>query len=107
MPATTSCAISSTSAVSATRSLPELRAGVILTSADFDGSLEDLDRARPVTELPLLCKDFVVDPVQLLEARAHGADAVLLIARIVEPGVLAELAARARELGLQTLLEVH
>jgi indole-3-glycerol phosphate synthase len=79
----------------------------ILTSADFDGSLADLDTARAATELPLLRKDFVLDPVQLLEARAHGADAVLLIARIVAPGQLAELATRARDLGLQTLVEIH
>ena len=79
----------------------------VLTSADFEGSLADLDVARAATELPLLRKDFVIDPVQLLEARAHGADAVLLIARIVAPGLLAELASRARDWGLQTLIEIH
>jgi indole-3-glycerol phosphate synthase len=79
----------------------------ILTSADFEGRLEDLQQARAATEAPLLRKDFVIDPVQLLEARAYGADAVLLIARIVPPGLLAELAARARELALQTLVEIH
>jgi indole-3-glycerol phosphate synthase len=79
----------------------------VLTSADFDGSVDDLETARAATEVPLLRKDFVIDPVQLLEARAHGADAVLLIARIVAPGLLAELATRARDLGLQTLVEIH
>lgn len=79
----------------------------VLTSVDFDGSLDDLDRARGAADLPLLRKDFVVDPVQLLEARAHGADAVLLIARVLQRPELAEMVARARDLGLQALVEVH
>lgn len=79
----------------------------VLTSPDFDGRLDDLETARAATTLPVLRKDFVIHPVQLLEARAYGADAVLLIARIVVPGLLAELATRARDLGLQTLVEVH
>lgn len=79
----------------------------ILTSVDFEGSLDDLATARAAADVPLLRKDFVIDPLQLLEARARGADAVLLIARIVAPGLLAELATRARELGLQTLVEIH
>jgi indole-3-glycerol phosphate synthase len=79
----------------------------VLTNADFDGELEDLDRVRAVAGAPVLRKDFVIDPLQLLEARAHGADAVLLIARILEPGVLGEMTARCRDLGIQTLVEVH
>jgi indole-3-glycerol phosphate synthase len=79
----------------------------VLTNADFDGELAHLDAARAAVDAPLLRKDFIIDPLQLLEARAHGADAVLLIARILEPASLAELASRARDIGLQTLIEIH
>jgi indole-3-glycerol phosphate synthase len=79
----------------------------VLTNADFDGELAHLDAARSAVDAPLLRKDFIIDPLQLLEARAHGADAVLLIARILEPASLAELASRARDIGLQTLIEIH
>jgi indole-3-glycerol phosphate synthase len=78
----------------------------VLTNADFDGSLDDLARARSAGA-PVLRKDFIVDPVQLLEARACGADAVLLIARIVEPGLLAQMTSQCRDLGIQMLVEVH
>jgi indole-3-glycerol phosphate synthase len=77
----------------------------VLTNADFDGELEDLARAR--AGAPVLRKDFIIDPVQLLEARAHGADAVLLVARILEPGQLAQMTSQCRDLGIQTLVEVH
>ena len=79
----------------------------VLTNVDFDGELGHLDAARAAVEAPILRKDFVIDPLQLLEARAHGADAVLLIARILDPGLLAEMASRARDIGLQTLIEIH
>jgi indole-3-glycerol phosphate synthase len=80
----------------------------VLTNADFDGTLEHLEEAAAATQrVPLLRKDFVVDARQLLEAAAHGADCVLLIARIVAPEELSELAAAARELRLQTLIEVY
>lgn len=93
------------------RALAYVNAGAsalsVLTNADFDGELAHLDAARAAVDAPLLRKDFIIDPVQLLEARAHGADAVLLIARILDPASLAELASRARDIGLQTLVEIH
>ncbi|GAC1330337.1 MAG: indole-3-glycerol phosphate synthase TrpC [Candidatus Dormibacteria bacterium] len=79
----------------------------ILTNPDFGGDLGDLVQARGVSDLPLLRKDFVIDPRQLLEAAAAGADCVLLVARIVAAGELVELAEAARELNLQTLVEVY
>jgi len=79
----------------------------VLTHADFDGDVGHLQAARGSVELPLLAKDFVVDAAQLLEARAYGADCVLLIARILDDQSMGELADRAHELGLQVLVEVH
>ena len=79
----------------------------ILTNPDFGGDLADLSAARVAVEIPLLRKDFVIDPRQLLEAAAAGADCVLLITRIVTPAQLTELAIEARELGLQTLIEIY
>jgi indole-3-glycerol phosphate synthase len=79
----------------------------VLTDPHFDGALAHLSQAWSAVKLPLLCKDFVVDAVQLLEARAHGADAVLLIARILDAAQMVDLVDRAHELGLQVLLEVY
>jgi indole-3-glycerol phosphate synthase len=73
----------------------------------FDGALEHLEAVRRAVELPLLRKDFIVDEYQLFEARAAGADAVLLIVAALEQRVLLELQRRATELGLATLVEVH
>jgi indole-3-glycerol phosphate synthase len=73
----------------------------------FDGSLDDLRAVRSRVGLPLLRKDFIVDPYQLLEARAAGADAVLLIVGAVEPAVFRALHAQAGDLGLAALVEVH
>jgi indole-3-glycerol phosphate synthase len=80
----------------------------VLTDAEyFGGSLDNLREARAAVSLPLLRKDFIIDPVQLWEARAAGADAVLLIVRILEDPLLADLGALARELGLGVLVEAH
>ena len=73
----------------------------------FDGSLQHLTAVRPAVELPVLCKDFLTTEFQLLEARAAGADAVLLIvAALTQPGLM-RLLAQARALGLAALVEVH
>lgn len=80
---------------------------VLTEPAHFGGSLEDLSRVAAAVGIPVLRKDFILDPVQLYEARAHGAAAVLLIARILDAGRLAELAELARRLGLATLVEVR
>ena len=80
----------------------------VLTDAKyFGGSLDDLAAVRAAVEVPLLRKDFTLDDYQLWEARAAGADAVLLIVAILEPSALAELAAAAKGLGLAALVECH
>jgi indole-3-glycerol phosphate synthase len=73
----------------------------------FSGSLDDLREARTATELPVLRKDFVVDPYQLYESAAVGADAILLIVAALEPDDLFELLREARALDLDALVEVH
>jgi indole-3-glycerol phosphate synthase len=73
----------------------------------FGGSLDDLRAARAVTALPVLRKDFIVDPYQLYESAAAGADAILLIVAALEPDVLYELLREARALDLDALVEVH
>ncbi len=73
----------------------------------FYGSLDYLGQIRSQVDLPLLRKDFIVDPYQVFQARVGGADAILLIATALEDGQLLELAELATELELDTLLEVH
>lgn len=79
---------------------------VLTEGRRFGGSLEDLVHVRAAVEVPLLRKDFVVDTYMVAEAALAGADAVLLIAGAVEPPLLLELAASARALCLDVLLEV-
>ena len=79
----------------------------VLTDPHFQGSLDDLDPVRARVDCPVLEKDFVVDEYQLWEARAHGADAILLIVAILEPARLADLFQAAKGLGLSALVEVH
>ncbi len=80
----------------------------VLTDAPFfQGSLDYLGRVRERVQLPLLRKDFIVDRYQLLEARLCGADAVLLIAAVLQGPELKRMLAGARELGLDCLVEVH
>lgn len=73
----------------------------------FAGELAHLDAVRAHVDLPVLRKDFVRHPVQLFEARAHGADAALLIVRIVDDAELRDLYDTARGIGLEVLVEVH
>ena len=80
---------------------------VLTEGPHFEGSLADLCEARASSELPILRKDFVIDPYQLHEARAAGADAVLLIVAALSPDELAKLQGEAGELGLDALVEVH
>lgn len=80
---------------------------VLTEPAHFGGSLADLDAVRAAVELPVLRKDFVVHPSQVLEARAHGADAVLLIAACLGDDELASLLAASRDLGMEPLVETH
>jgi indole-3-glycerol phosphate synthase len=80
---------------------------ILTEGPNFGGSLDDLRAARAATSLPILRKDFTVDPYQLHEALAAGADAVLLIVAALNEPELVELHDQARELGLAALVEVH
>jgi indole-3-glycerol phosphate synthase len=80
---------------------------VLTVPSFFVGALEHLAAVRQAVGVPLLRKDFVVDHYQLLEARAAGADAVLLIVAALDQAVLVRLQAFARDLGLAALVEVH
>ncbi|MCW3467574.1 indole-3-glycerol phosphate synthase TrpC [Chitinophaga nivalis] len=73
----------------------------------FGGSSDDLQQARSFNQVPILRKDFVIDEYQILEARAIGADVILLIAECLDAAQIAHLSAFAHNLGLEVLLEVH
>lgn len=73
----------------------------------FQGTLDNLALARGVAEVPLLRKDFIIDPYQLFEARAYGADAVLLIATVLDRYQLEDLHQAAEALGLSALVELY
>ena len=73
----------------------------------FQGSLVHLEQIRSAVNVPLLRKDFIVDPYQLTEARSYGADAVLFIAALLDPSLLRELREQATALSLDSLVEVH
>ena len=79
----------------------------VLTDRHFKGSLDDLRAVRAAVHLPILRKDFIFDPYQLYEARAAGADCILLIAAMLKEGELRSLAALAHELKMAALIEVH
>lgn len=80
---------------------------VLTDGGHFGGSLDDLSRVVQAVPVPTLRKDFLVDPVQLLEARAHGASAVLLIVRALDQPTLRDLVALARQLWMEALVEAH
>ena len=80
---------------------------VLTEPRHFGGSLHDLEAVRVAVAVPLLRKDFLVDPSQIVEARAHGADAVLLIAAALGDDELAAMLAEAAALGMGVLLETH
>jgi indole-3-glycerol phosphate synthase len=80
---------------------------VLTDERHFGGSLEDLRAARETCDLPILRKDFIVDPYQLYEAAVNGADAVLLIVRALDDRELRAMYEEARELDLDCLVEVH
>ena len=73
----------------------------------FGGSLRDIRTARPLVDIPILRKDFIIDEYQLLQAHIAGADAVLLIAACLTQEECADLTVRAHALGLEVLLEIH
>lgn len=80
---------------------------VLTEQRRFNGSLDDLDTVRAAVSIPVLRKDFIVKPYQIHEARAHGADMLLLIVAALEQPVLESLLERTESLGMTALVEVH
>ncbi len=80
---------------------------VLTESGWFGGSLDDLAIVKAEVDLPVLRKDFLIDPYQIYQSRAGGADAVLLIAELLEPDTLVDFLFRAEEIGLTCLVEAH
>jgi indole-3-glycerol phosphate synthase len=80
---------------------------VLTEQRRFNGSLADLDAVRASVDVPLLRKDFTLDEYQIWEARAHGADLVLLIVAALSDAQLGEFSALSRELGMNVLVETH
>lgn len=80
---------------------------VLTDSEFFKGNLEDLSKAREAISIPILRKEFIVDKYQITEAKAYGADIILLIAACLKKEEIQEFAAYAHQLGLNVLLEVH
>ena len=80
----------------------------VLTDVDFfQGGNAYLQEARAACQLPVIRKDFLIDPFQVVEARAIGADCILLIVAALDDGLMGELAATAKDVGLDVLVEVH
>ena len=73
----------------------------------FQGSLQHLEQIRQVVDVPLLRKDFTLDAYQVFEAKSYGADAILLIAAMLDAHMMADLRAQASDLGLDSIIEVH
>lgn len=80
---------------------------VLTEQRRFGGSLADLDAVRAAVDVPVLRKDFVVEPYQVWEARAHGADLVLLMASALEQPLLVDLLGLVESLGMHALVEAH
>jgi indole-3-glycerol phosphate synthase len=80
---------------------------VLTEQRSFRGSLEDLDAVREAVEIPVLRKDFIANEYQVFEARAHGADLVLLIAAGLEPDTLVGLKSLVEALGMTAFIETH
>jgi indole-3-glycerol phosphate synthase len=80
----------------------------VLTDGEFfGGDLDDLIQTKVITDIPVLRKDFIIDPWQIAEAKAFGADVILLIAACLTPGEVKEFATYASSIGLESILEIH